>query len=263
MKKNILSISFILFCALAVGVRIFELLVMIDKQSGFYLNKFNIISVILAAIALIGCVNFGIGAVVTLKNESKNRKVPKNSIVVGVASLLMALGIFYDMSKIALNTLEYNLGNYVTFGLSFLSALTFIIYGVFYFIGKNTPKMISIIPVIWSIGQLIISYTQFNGIALASENVTDIITLAFFMVFWLYHSKLHGEFNTEKSLTRIFIIGSCAAMFGLVSTIPRFFVDFGLRVDFISTSPMVSFINLTGAIYVVCFMGMLYLQTVE
>ena len=263
MKKIVLSISFLLFCLMAVGVRIFELLVMIDKQSGFYLNKFNIISIILAIIALIGCVNFGFGAVVSLKGESKDRKIPKNSIVIGISSLIMALGIFYDTGKIAMGTAEYSLGNYVIFGLSFLTALTFIIYGVCYFAGKNSPKIISVFPVVWSVGQLIVNYTQFNGIALASENIVDIITLAFFMVFWLYHSKLLGELNTEKTLTRAFVFGSCAAVLGFVSTIPRFFVDFGLRVDFISTSPMVSFSNLTAAIYAACFMGVLYLQTVE
>lgn len=263
MKKIILSSSFILFCLLAVGVRIFELLVMIDKQSGFYLNKFNIISIILAIISLIVCVNFGIGAVVSLKGESKDRRIPKNSIAIGISSFLMALGIFYDTGKIALNTTEYSLGNYIVFGLSFLSTLTFIIYGVCYFAGKNSPKTISIIPIIWSVGRLIVNYTQFNGIALASENIVDLITIAFFMVFWLYHSKLLVELNTEKTLTRIFIFGSCATALGFVSTFPRFFVDFGLRVDFISTSPMVSFSNLTAAIYAVCFMGVLYLQTVE
>ncbi|MBR2151952.1 MAG: hypothetical protein IJ944_01530 [Clostridia bacterium] len=263
MKKIILSISFILFCFLTVGVRIFELLVMIDKQSGFYLEKFNIISIIMVVIAFIGCFNFAFGSIITLKNESKERKAPKNSVLVGISSLLMALGIFYDMGQIALSTSEYNLGNYVALGLSFLSAITFVIYGVCYFVGKELPKIMSIIPVIWSVGQLIISYTRFNGIALASENITDIITLSFFMVFWLYHSKIISEINAEKSLSRLFIFGSCTAMLGLISTLPRFFVDYGLRVDFISSMPMVSFSNLTGAIYVICFMGAIYLQTVE
>lgn len=263
MKKNILSISFILFCALAVGVRIFELLVMIDEQSGFYLEKFNIISIIMVVIAFVACFNFAFGSIITLKNESKKRKVPKNSVLVGISSLLMALGIFYDMGQITLNTAEYNLGNYIMLGLSFLSAITFVIYGVCYFVGKESPKIISIIPVIWSVGQLIVSYTRFNGIALASENITDIITLSFFMVFWLYHSKIISEINVEKSLSRLFIFGSCTAMLGLVSTLPRFFIDYGLRVDFISSMPMVSFSNLTGAIYVICFMGAIYLQTVE
>ena len=162
MKKIILSISFILFSAVAVGVRIFELLFMLDKQSGFYLDKFSIISVILAVIALVGCVNFAIGAIVTLKDESKERIVPKNSIILGISSLLVALSIFYDIGKIALNTVVYSLSNYALFGLSFLSAVVFTIYGVCYFAGKSCPVILSVIPVIWSVGLLILNYTQFN-----------------------------------------------------------------------------------------------------
>ncbi len=263
MKKIILSISFILFCLGAVGVRIFELLNMLDKQSGFYLKQYTLLSVILGFIAFIGCVNFAIGAIITLKNESKERTIPNSSIVLGISSLLMALSIFYDVGKLSLNTTYFTWSDYSLFGLSIISALAFTVLGICYFAGKKFPMVLSLFPVIWSVTRLIVSYTKFNGIALASENIVDVLTMSFFMVFWLYHTKILGDQSLKKSLLRIFLFGSCTSFLGLISTIPRFFAEYGMRVDLVSIFPTISLSNLAGAIYAICFIGMIYLQKVE
>ena len=175
----------------------------------------------------------------------------------------MALGTLYDSGALAINTAEYQWADYFVFALSVLSALVFALFGICFFLDKKCPTFLSFFPVIWSIGRLILNYTKFNGIALASENIVDILTMAFFMVFWLYHLKILGNQNPIKTLSRVFFFGSCAALLGLVSTLPRFFADYSMRVDFISTLPTISFSNITGAVYILCFIGVLYMQKVE
>jgi len=263
MKKIILSIGFILFSLCAVGVRIFELKVMIDSNYGFYFDQYSTVAFILCAIAIIGCINFGIGALLTLRKESKERTVPNNSFLMGGASLVMALGILADAGNFALYNTQTGWADYLVFSLSLLTAVTFAVFGIFYLLGKKAPTVLSLLPIVWSVAQLITNYTEYNSIALTSENLLDVISLALFMVFWLYHGKLICGMNLSKTFSKVLIFGSVTSVFGLISTLPRFFVEYGSRTEPISSFPMVSFSNLSGAIYIICFMGILYFQKKE
>lgn len=260
MKKIIFFLSFVLFNILMIVLRVVELKYMLNPLSGFFQDKYTAISLVIYAVGFLGCLAFGFLCYFSLRKESQNPVPPKSSFLMGCASLILSLGIFSDIGKSFLTTNDYIWADYLVVVLSFICAFIFLSWGISYFFGKKNIGILTALPIIWSVTRLILNYTRFNGIALTTENMVDVLAMAFFMMFWLYYSKLVLDIKREKSLRNLFIFGSFAATLGLVSTLPRFFVDYELRNDMLSHNPPVSFTSLSSAIFIICFLGVLYLQ---
>ena len=246
--KHIVAI-FILSMVAALPLRVYQLLVMVNPENGFFENS-NFAVPALYIIAFVFA-----ALMVVLSFFSKGIPAPKitegKNFVLGVVSLVLSVGFVLDVINI-MQTITpqtaYGFNSYASQSLvaafikenggvflivqlvsAVLSALYFLIFGVSYFEGKATYKkipLLSLAPVLWGMSILISKLMKPVSFITVSELLFEIFALVFIMIFFLTFARVSTGVFTENGMWSVFGCGFAAALFGGIITIPRLVAAF-------------------------------------
>ena len=246
--KHIVTI-FVLSLVVALPLRTYQLLVMVNPENGFFENSNFAVPVLYIAAfvfaALMVILSFFSKGIPAPKiTEGKNFVLGSVSLVLSVGFVLDAIRVLqsitpqtaYGFNSYASQTLvgafiKENGGVFVILELIFaaVSALYFIIFGVSFFEGKSTYKKIPLMalsPVIWSMSILISKLMKPVSFITVSELLFEIFALVFVMIFFLAFARVSTGVFTENGMWSVFGCGFAAALFGGMITIPRLIAAF-------------------------------------
>ncbi len=244
-----LIILFAVSLLLALPIRTYQLLVLVNPQNGFYENGDFTVPVLFGAVAVFTLL------FVVLSFVSKSVPAPKiktgKNLLLGFASLFLAGGFIWDVIVIErkivpqINNninidifrnlfsvyLKENGGTFLILELVFaiLAALYFLVFAVSHFEGKLHYKKLPILalaPLCWCMSVLVSKLMKAISFITVSELLFEIFMFVFAMLFFLTFARICSGVFTENSMWGIFGYGFAAAFFGAIVTIPRLVVLF-------------------------------------
>ena len=271
---QILIVSIALLIALP--VRVYQYLNVIDKASGFYTNWLNP-----TVFGLYGVCLFVVVLVLALSTKGSKKTIysmPDGKLPsIGISSLVLALAFLFESAYNAFRAYgiangsisigQLVLGNsagksslaftalQAVFGI--FSAVFFIILSVSFFSGKGQYKKAKVFAVfltLWAVARLMIDFTQTISYRYVSELLFELLMIVFFSLFAVSFAKfLVGALNSRIQM-RIFGYGALAVFFGLLNAVPRYIILLMGRQDELYKS--ISIFEVTDLIipvFVACF----------
>ncbi len=252
MKRRGVLLIFLITCPVLVGARIYQLLNTIDPSNGFYLaSQRPIAYAITAATVLLSLIFFIIGF---MSKKTPDSRPAEKSISLGLASLLVALGIFADVVLDFKDSFAVNANIGILSVISIIAAIIFLIEGKRLFKGEGINSTITIVPLAWALIRLFIKYTaDFNGKPLISENIYDIIMLCCIMMFLLYRSHISLASNIKKSRSLMIGFGLTGALLSFITVLSRIVILAMGKSNVLSHSDNLSLANLALGIYILIY----------
>ncbi len=250
---------------LALGLRIWQSLNIIDHYTGFFIKRDITVS-ILYGILILGCV--GVIAVCFLCGSVPKEGLPrKKSIFIVIYSAFMMLSLFADgvfrfrkafdlFSKYNAYGNEQSFNAYLMKSGSlpmFLEAV-FALFCIVWFllillqyagvkeIDVSNYKFFSVCPVLWGIFRMIQRFTRTISFANVSGLLLELFMIAFMMLFFMYFAQSVTGINSKAISYKIFAYGLCGSMLAVVVSVPRIVLTF--------VNPMVSYLDLGSTVEV-------------
>ena len=242
--KMILTVSIALLIALP--VRVYQYLHLIDGTSGFY-NTWTNPTVFglygLCALVIILAIVFSLkGKKKTIYAMPEGKKKGLGIVALVSALAFLAESVFnaYRVTLIFNGSLQAEqliLGDNVgkptlaflsiqtLFGL--LSTAFFVIFAVSFLSGKAHYKKVKILaaaPVLWGIARLMICFTQTVSYRYVSELMFDMLMIVFWCMFAIAFAKMCAGVLEKRIQMRIFAYGVLSCFFALLSAVPRYIV---------------------------------------
>ncbi|MBR0413571.1 MAG: hypothetical protein IJI67_00700 [Clostridia bacterium] len=246
-SKTNFGVQTIILCVallIALPVRIYQYLHLIDGTSGFYntwVNPtvFGLYGLCLLVIVLLICLS--------LKGrENTLYAMPAGKHMgLGIASLAFALSFLaegvlnlYRVYQIATGSIPVqqlvigdNAGKatlaftavQALFGL--LSAVFFIIFGISYLGGKEQYKKVGLLaaaPTLWAVGRLMNGFAQTISYRYVSELLFELFMVIFFAMFAIAFAKMCAGVLKARIQMRLFAYGALSTFFALLSAVPRY-----------------------------------------
>lgn len=234
---------FILIGALVVAlpVRIYQMLFLVDPATGFFTDQ-NIVAICLAIFMII------VSAVIMFmcfydKNAPK-RFEPIKSIPAMIAAAASGIGIIvHSISALLIDngahdSLSQDAANAVTTlegGQAYLNVIMafvgvaagiVILIAAFNFAtGKNVFRsipVVAIIPLLWFCINLITLFTNYTNVTYMTENMMDMFSIILVTFFLLSQGKMFARVNPVKTGKRIYAFGLPTILYGFVSALPNF-----------------------------------------
>lgn len=248
-KMKHLIIIFAVSLVVALPLRVYQLIALVNPESGFYDNSdFSV--PILYGVAAVFTVLITVFCFISKSIPSPEIKIGKNPIL-GIASLLAAGGMAWDVITIETRLipqtggyvnadmfrslfsvyLEENGGAFLLAELLFavLSVFYFIVFAVSHFEGKphyKKLKLLALSPLCWSMAVLVSKLTKAISFMKVSELLFEIFMFVFVMLFFLTFARICSGVFTENSMWGVFGYGFASAFFGALVTVPRLVVLF-------------------------------------
>lgn len=254
-KTNFSSQIIILSVALiiALPVRVYQYLNVIDPTSGFYNSWLNP-----TVFGLYGlCLAF-IVAVIALSHKGAKKAVyalpDKKNVALGITALVFSLtliadvvfqimklsAVFSGQIQISQLVLRDSIGKsavyfmcaQVIFGL--LSAVYLAVFGINYFSDTKNHKPLKVLaaaPVLWGITRLMIRFMQTISFRYVSELMFELLMIVFFCLFFISFIKFNEQLLEKRVQTRVFAYGLISVFFSLLCAVPRYIVVIMGRYD--------------------------------
>ena len=254
-KTNFSSQIIILSVALiiALPVRVYQYLNVIDPTSGFYNSWVNP-----TVFGLYGlCLAF-IVAVIALSHKGGKKAIyslpDKKNLALAITSLVFALtlvidcivqivklaSVFSGEVQISQLVLRDNVGKsavyfmcaQVIFGL--LSAIYIAVFGINYFSDERNHKplkVLAVAPVLWGITRLMIRFMQTISFRYVSELMFELLMIVFFCLFFISFIKFNEQYLEKRVQTRVIAYGLISIFFSMLSAVPRYIVAILGRYD--------------------------------
>ena len=230
---------FILIGALVVAlpVRIYQMLFLVDPATGFFTDQ-NIVAICLAIFMII------VSAVIMFmcfydKNAPKRFEPIKNIpamiaaaasgigiIVHSISALLIDNGAHSSLSQDAANAVNALEGGqaYLNVIMAFVgvaAGIVILIAAFNFATGKNVFRsipVVAIIPPLWFCINLITLFTNYTNVTYMTENMMDMFSMILVTFFLLSQGKMFARVNPVKSGKRIYAFGLptilyCQALF--------------------------------------------------
>ena len=271
---QILIVSIALLIALP--VRVYQYLNVIDKASGFYTNWLNPTVFGLYGLCLIVVV-----LVLALSGKGGKKAIYSmpggKSTSIGISSLVLALAFLFEGGYNALRAFGISNGSIAVEQLvlgnnagkssfaftllqalfAVLSAVFFIIFAVSFLSGKGQHKKVkifAIFPTLWAVSRLMVNFTQTISYRYVSELLFELLMVVFFSLFAVSFAKfLVGALNSRVQM-RIFGYGALTIFFTLLNAVPRYIILLMGRQDTLYKSISIfEATDLIIPIFVACF----------
>lgn len=212
--KNIV-LSFWVSFALAVALRTMQIFFAVDSATGFFKPAYVKIGLIITVLIFIIAV---LMAASSLMVRRAPVKMPKLSRKIGVASVLLAGSIAYDLSALSSTVPAWQIT--LTLILGSVSVLYFLALGVKCFVSFKLPQIFAVLPVLYFCAKLIYFFTAISTIALVTSNLFLLIAQAFTVLFMFEFAKLANNIDADNSYKRICFTGFLSALFCAIASIP-------------------------------------------
>lgn len=228
MKIRNTLVPFFLGALIALPLKIYQLLKIVDYTTGFYKSG-NVANVLLPIVIALCAVAVFVTALTSRKFPQYSPKV--KSVALGIVSGITAISIGYasavELFQPSKAMFDGTIGLiYSCLGL--ISVLSFLFLMVSFFMANNLVSVkpaIMLPPVLWMGLRMVLTFFDFSHKANISEISYDILMMAAMLIFLLSMAKfMSGAGEGTSKLT--FASGACAALFALLSAVPRYVLRF-------------------------------------
>ena len=212
-KLRYLLFAFAIVALMALPLRVYQLLALVDPSTGFYTESNGTIY-LLSALLLVA-----VGAFISLAFTSKEVPSPAlpegKNIVLGVSAIVMAVSFVIDIlsieralvpslqgsSQVFFSVFKSNLAEaggafiILQFIFAFLSLFYFVIFAVSHLNGKSAYKeykILALAPLAWTITRLVSKLMSAISFLSVSELLFEIFMLVFLMLFFLTFARILG-----------------------------------------------------------------------
>ncbi len=266
---------FILIGALVVAlpVRIYQMLFLVDPETGFFTDQ-NIVAICLAVFMVI------VSAIIMFmcfydKNAPKRFEPIKNIpamiaaaasgigiIVHSISALLIDNRAHSSLSQDAANAVNALEGGqaYLNVIMAFVgvaAGIVILIAAFNFATGKNVFRsipVVAIIPPLWFCINLITLFTNYTNVTYMTENMMDMFSMILVTFFLLSQGKMFARVNPVKSGKRIYAFGLPTILYGFVSALPSFVLQ---AMDLPHTSSFKMTLNI--AIFLIAVYALVFL----
>lgn len=215
-------ISLLLFTsALCVFLRTEQLTYTLESETGFVKPQYSAQNTAILIAVFFAVVVMGIIA-------SAVKVTKKNFKIVGARMFLpsILLAISYVCDGINFLSLQSVFGwqNILSSALGILSAVFFVAYGAQAVFGFKINGTYFIVPVIYSLFNLISIFVSTATIAIISDNILVLLTKSAQLLFMLEFAKTANGIGNTKNHKKFAAIGAVAAMLSLISSLPQIII---------------------------------------
>ncbi len=258
--KNKHTLAFLivslLFC---ITIRTFELIYMVDSQTGFFRPEFRAIGigamvVILATVAVVSA--FSAAAFRT------PRQSPEINLPMSLASIALSVLTVYSLAFLPnfIQNSPFQKKTTMLFGILF--ALFFLIYSFKSIKNFKIPSIAYAVPVIFWIFKLMGIFTEISAISLITENVFNVLSGCAILVFMLEFSRFEC-FGKKDHNPTLLASGIAASMLCILASVPPLCAAVVLGVDNIHENNVNIFTLLFTALFIMVFIFSHFKDKVE
>ena len=271
---SILIVSVALLVALP--VRVYQYLHVIDGTTGFYNNWLNP-----TVFGLYGLCALVVIALILLSLKGGKKTVyampAGKKTGLAVASLALSLAFLVQSAFDALKAYriitgytpveQLVLGNragkptlaftalQVVFGI--LSAVFFLAFSAGFFTGKESYRKLKILaaePAVWGVARLMNGFTQTISYRYVSELLFELLMIVFLCMFFVAFAKFCIGTLQYRVQMRLFAYGLLGFFFALLSAVPRYIIVLMGRQDVLYRSESIfAAVDLIVPIFIACF----------
>ena len=257
MKLKRMWIPFALLMVIALPVRLYQTLSKQDPLNlfGMQISSYN---VTLSLLGLVGVfVLCFIIMSVRAKNANNSFTLPKN-ILAGIFVLLSGILLLADSAnRLAAGFSSNVLADIVVCILSILSGVIFLLLAVEAFSGRKLSQKVPILmlfPTIWACARLVKTFFLYTNIASISENMFDIISLIFLLLFLFLQAKLQAGFQRVSSAKKAMVFGLPSVVLLLMYSLPNLLLAFSSENGGGITSLLTYGADACVALYIFCYL---------
>lgn len=224
----------------AIPVRLYQLLNIIEQDTGFYkaVDRSVYVMYILAALALLA--SYGVS--VLAKNIPASKSPYRKNKFLAVTSIVLGVGIVLDVVS-AVSDFIIKARSFVSAGISFLgtadqgqipilceavlgvfAAIYLLVFGISYIDGRTTYsqyKFLAITPFFWSIARLVTRLISKIAYVNVSDLMLEIFGIAFMMIFFMSFARISSGLSNKKAMRSVFASGAVGAFLLGTANVPR------------------------------------------
>lgn len=226
--------------AVAVPFRMYQLLNIIENNTGFYrVTDWSIpLMYVLGGLAIV------VPYVLTTlaKNVPASKSPFKKNMFLAVASFVFAGGIIFDVVS-SLSTFLINAKSFTAVGLSImgtmdqaqlplliesvfgiLAAIYIIIFGISFVDGRTTYsqyKFLALAPLFWAMSRIVIRFVRKIAYVNVSDLMLELFAITFMMIFLLSFARICAGLANSKAMRTLFASGFVGIFFCVVANLPR------------------------------------------
>lgn len=246
---KIIKLKYLLFglaCSLIVALplRVYQMFSIVEKDTGFFSIKSPTIPFLYGFLAV---VTIGIIVLSYLSAEAPSRSLStKRNKLLGIAAAIFGAGLIANIAREMTSLLKSVAAKAPLIGqgslsdlfsqqggivvpvkiiAAFLGAIYLLVYSFSHFGRKSSYKelkVLALMPVLWAMCGLIMCLMQEISYIKVSELMIEICFYVFMMLFLMSFAKISSSIEEKAVLWHIFAFGLPAAMFGILSGVPRF-----------------------------------------
>lgn len=256
----------------AIPVRLYQLLTIIEQDTGFYkaVDRSVYVMYALAAAAIIA--SYGIA--VLAKNIPASKSPYRRNKFLAVTSILLGVGIVLNVVSSA-STFIINARSFTAAGISFLgtadqgqipilfeavlgifAAIYLLVFGISYIDGRTTYsqyKFLAITPFFWSISRLVGRLISKIAYVNVSDLMLEIFGIAFMMIFFMSFARISSGLSNKKAMRSVFASGAVSAFLLGTANIPRLLMLISGNGDKITSGYGLSLCDLVFVFFAVAY----------
>ncbi|MCH5190535.1 MAG: hypothetical protein J1F23_00075 [Oscillospiraceae bacterium] len=234
-KINPLYIFYVVlgFLAVAAPVRMYQLLNIIESDTGFYKATDGSVYFMHAVFLVAAVVIY---VLVTLAKDIPASKAPyKKSILLAICSFLFALGLILDVITLIASFGASAANSQITASMATvptvlelvfgtLSAIYIMVVGISYLNGRIVYlryKFLALTPLFWSMSRIVMRFVRKIAYINVSDLMLEIFALVFMMIFFLSFARISSGLSNDRAMRSLFASGFVGVLLSLTANIPR------------------------------------------
>ena len=252
MKTKYFFLGFYSLLIFAIISRMVQIIDYTNKRTGFFIKSsstfFSLI--ILFLLLFFSSLSF------TVKRCPL--KFPKVRSVTSFTSLLVGLSLLLRVFSIYQKTgFDLTSPQYLIEGLFTIAAcLFFFAYTAKRFFHFHIKRIFYVVPLVYWLFMLILSYLRISRMALIAENTLMILATCFTAMFFLYFAKIANGIKTQASKQKILLFfGSLSVLLCETFAFPQIFYNLSEKPAVVHNDISFMFIYLATGIFVASFLG--------
>ncbi len=217
--KKIVMIA-VALSALAILLRLIQLIIFIDEKTGLVKNT----SVALLFSVIISLVFAGSVGIIFITSSFLGHRKPSQNPDLKDFPFLNFMTFFFGAFCLVPHLLpNYNSDstwNLIGLATSIFSCLFFILRGISFRSRLGCPQILSIAPILMFIFYTVKTFIDTTGMVLIIENVIKLVALCAGILFFASHGKVVSEVNFRTNSHRLYSFGLIFFFFSVLYSIP-------------------------------------------
>ncbi|WP_457943205.1 hypothetical protein [Caproiciproducens sp. LBM24188] len=199
-------------------IRLYQIFCLSDQGTGFYTDGGTSTWILVSVLA--------IGVILTVVMSLCDREAPKSyspirSIPLAVFGVLSGIGLVgQSFISLAADAGRNHIMYMILFVLGILAGVVLIFFAYDFATGQNhfeRNPLPSLFPTLWSCACLVALFLEYVAVVNIADNIYNIITVIFLLLFFFAQAKLLSGVEREKSGRMAYVFGIPAALLCLLT----------------------------------------------